>query len=168
MSGVKEQKNEESMAGNSANETTAPKAGADLPTPYDYPQNDVVIFDGDCSFCRQQVKRLAQWDGRNRISFISLHDEYVAENFSDLTREQMMRQMFVVNRSGLRKGGASAIRYLSRKLPKMWLFVPLMHIPFSLPLWQWAYMQVAKRRYRISQKLDPTCDDGSCEVHFKS
>jgi predicted DCC family thiol-disulfide oxidoreductase YuxK len=168
MNQVTEHESESAMAAKTAVVPNTSSASPELPTLYDYPESDVVIYDGDCSFCRQQVNRLARWDGRNRISFISLHDEYVAEHFSDLTHDQMMEQIFVVNRTGLRKGGADAIRYLSRKLPKLWWLAPLMHIPFSLPLWQWGYMQVAKRRYRISQKLDPSCDDGSCEVHFKS
>jgi predicted DCC family thiol-disulfide oxidoreductase YuxK len=40
-----------------------------------------------------------------------------------------------------------------------------MHIPFSLPLWQWCYRQVAKRRYRIAGK--DACDGDSCKVHYK-
>ncbi|MGC4003208.1 MAG: hypothetical protein QM811_08770 [Pirellulales bacterium] len=46
----------------------------------------------------------------------------------------------------------------------MWVLAPLLHIPFSLPLWQWGYDQVAKRRYRWGKVDD--CADGACAIHF--
>ncbi len=67
-----------------------------------------------------------------------------------------------------RLGGAAVIRYLTTRLPKLWVFAPLLHIPFSLPLWQWVYRQIAKRRYRIANQAGDLCDeDGTCELHFK-
>ncbi|MBP89621.1 MAG: thiol-disulfide oxidoreductase [Planctomycetaceae bacterium] len=131
----------------------------------DRPDADVVIYDGQCAFCTGQVERLARWDRRGRLSFLSLHDPIVAERYPDLTREQLMDQMYVIDQVGQRHGGAAAFRYLSRKLPRLWLLGPIMHIPFSLPLWQWCYRQVAKRRYRIAGK--EACDGDACDVHFK-
>jgi hypothetical protein len=46
------------------------------------------------------------------------------------------------------------------------MLAPLMHIPFSLPLWQWMYRQVAKRRYLLMGKTQ-TCDSDACAVHLK-
>jgi len=114
-------------------------------------------------------------DGKNRLAFISMHDEFVAEQFPDLSYDQMMQQMFLIPSAGdkggyssQRLGGVIAIRYLSRRLPKLWILAPLMHFPFSLPLWQWGYAQVAKHRYKIAGKSGPPCDDdGTCDLHFK-
>ena len=52
---------------------------------------------------------------------MSLHDPLVGERFPDLTHEQLMEQMYVVDRAGRRHGGAGAIRYLSRRLPRLWV-----------------------------------------------
>ena len=138
---------------------------AELPSPREYPKSDVLIFDGECLFCRRQVERIHRLDGRNRVSFISLHDPFVAEHYRDLTYEQMMEQMYVIDRTGRRHGGAAAFRYLTRRLPLLWLFAPLLHLPFSLPLWRWGYRQIAKRRYRWGKVQE--CASGTCEVHFK-
>lgn len=158
---------------------TTPSGAADrvssgLPSPKDFPQADVVIYDGDCVFCSHQVKNLVRLDGKNRLAFISLHDEFVAEQFSDLSYDQLMEQIYLIPSAGKdgytnqRLGGAAAIRYLTRRLPKLWLLAPLMHIPFTLPIWQWGYTQIAKRRYKIAGKSGPQCDEnGSCELHFK-
>ena len=144
----------------------------ELLSPVQLPNADVVIFDGQCVFCQGQVKNLKRFDGKNRLSFISLHDPFVSENFPDLSHEQMMEQMYIVPNSAngyttARHGGAAALRYLTRRLPRLWIFAPLLHIPFTLPIVQWCYKQVAKRRYKIAGKSVTGCDEnGTCELHF--
>ena len=137
-----------------------------LPAPADHPEADVVIYDGQCRFCTGQVQRLARWDGKQRLAFLSLHDSQVAENYPDLTHEMLMDQMYVIDQKEVRRGGADAFRYLTRRLPILWILAPLMHIPGSLPLWRWMYKQVAKRRYRWG-KLENQCDENACATHFK-
>lgn len=137
-----------------------------LPTHTELPDADIVIFDGNCNFCVDQVKRLSRWDGKDRLCYLSLHDPWVAEQLPELTHEQLMEQMFVVERSsGKARGGAKALRYLSRRLPKLWFAMPVLHIPFTLPLWQWAYRQVAKRRYQLAGKKESNCENDACDIH---
>ncbi|MFK7766573.1 MAG: thiol-disulfide oxidoreductase DCC family protein [Mariniblastus sp.] len=149
-----------------------PHQAADLQTPQQLPNADVVIFDGQCVFCTKQVKNLKFFDGKNRLSFVSLHDSFVAEHFPDLSFEQMMKQIYVIPNSpngytSDRYGGAAALRYLTRRLPRLWIAAPLLHIPFTLPIVQWVYSQIAKRRYKIAGKSGPVCDEnGTCELHF--
>lgn len=133
-----------------------------LPDPAQMPSSDIVIWDGQCNFCKSQVERLASWDS-GKLSYLSLHDSRVAEIVPDLTQEQLLEQMWVVKSDRSAKyGGADAGRYLSRHLPKLWWLFPVLHIPFSMPLWRWMYRQIAKRRYRISGK---NCDSGTCRIH---
>ena len=139
--------------------------GVPLPTIEDRPRADVVIYDGHCVFCRRQVERLHRWDGGRRLAFVSLHEPIVATRFPDLTHEQLMDQMSVIDQRGRRHGGAAAFRYLSRRLPRLWPLAPLMHLPFMLGVWQWIYGQIAKRRYLLAGKHD--CSEGSCKIHFK-
>ena len=122
---------------------------------------ELVIYDGHCNFCRAQVKRLA-WFGPGRLTFVSLHDERVQTRFPELTHEQLMQEMFVVTPTGQKYGGARAIRYLSTRLPRLWFLTPLLHLPFSMPIWAFLYRQIAKSRYRLAGK----CDNGSCNIHF--
>lgn len=143
-----------------------PRPPLPLPTPAERPHSDVVIYDGNCQFCRGQVDRLRWWDGGGRLAFLSLHDPSVNQFCPDLTHDQLMEQMYVVERRGGRHGGAAAIRYLSRRLPSLWWVAPILHIPFSLPLWQWLYRQVAIRRYRWNQPQSD-CENGACRVHLR-
>ena len=139
-----------------------------LPDPREHTDADVVIYDGKCVFCMRQVRNLKWFDGKNRLAFVSLHDPWATENWPELSHEDLMKQMYVVSRdSGEKFGGAAAVRYLSRKLPKLWIAAPLLHIPFSLPFWQWGYNTVANQRYKIANKDGTPCDeDGTCDLHF--
>ncbi len=147
--------------------TTAPiqSLSDQLPTPADRPAADVVIYDGDCRMCTAQIRSLAWWDCQGKLSYLSLHDPEVARRFPDLTYDMLMQQMYVVDSQGNRYGGAAAIRYLSRRLRRLWWLAPILHIPGSLPLWQWLYGQVAKRRYRFG-KLNQ-CDNDACSLHAR-
>lgn len=139
--------------------------GLPLPSPAERPNADVVVYDGNCRMCTAQVRKLAWWDCQGKLSYLSLHDPEAERRYPDLTHEMLMEQMYVVDRQGNRYGGAAAFRYLSRRLRRLWWLVPLLHIPGSLPLWQWMYRQVAKRRYRFG-KIDQ-CDDEACRIHTK-
>ena len=141
------------------------KSPADFPTPADRPDADVVIYDGQCRFCRANVAIFAALDRGRRLAFISLHDESVYDRWPDLTHDQLMREMVIVDRSGRRHVGAGAIRYLSRRVPLMWPLAPFLHLPYSMPIWKWLYRQIATRRYLIAGKR-VVCDEDSCKVHF--
>lgn len=140
-----------------------------LPDPSDHPGADVVIYDGDCNFCISQVKNLRRLDCcGGRLSYLSLHDPRVAERYPDLTYDQMMSQMYVIDQQDRRHGGGDAVRYLSRRLPLLWIAAPILHLPGTASLWRLIYNQIAKRRYKLAGKKSgrPSCDDDACAVHF--
>lgn len=130
--------------------------------PADCDDCDVVIFDGQCVFCKTGVRQLRRFDGGGkRLSYISLHDPRVKEFFPDLTHEQLMNEMFIVQPDGTSHGGADAVRYLSRRLPALWWSMPILHLPGTANLWRWIYAKVAASRYRLMGK---DCDSGSCQI----
>jgi len=134
-----------------------------LPGPDQRPTADVVVFDGQCRICRRQIGWLARCDPGGRLAYLSLHDAETARRYPDLSHDELMRQMVVVDARGRRHGGAAAVRYLSRRLPRLWWLAPLMHFPLSLPLWQWLYRQVASRRYLLGRI--ESCEEGTCHLH---
>jgi predicted DCC family thiol-disulfide oxidoreductase YuxK len=138
------------------------KIAVELPDPDDCPDCPVVIWDGQCNFCRRQVTRLRWFDGRSRLSYISLHDPRVASRYPELSYQQLMDQLWVVTRENQKYGGADAFRFLSRYLPRMYWLAPLMHIPGMMPTWRWLYATVARRRYAIAGK---NCSEGTCHLH---
>ena len=134
-----------------------------LPDPDERPGADVVIYDGHCRICTGQVERLARWDGGHRLAYLSLHDGRAVDRYPDLSHDALMKELYVVDQRGTRHAGASAIRYLSRRLPALWWLAPILHLPGTLPLWTWLYQQVAQRRYRFGRV--EACDSGTCHLH---
>lgn len=123
---------------------------------------DVVLYDSECNFCRSSIATLRRLDGRDRLRFLSLHDPSVRTDYPDLTHDQLMAEMWVVTPDGRRFGGAESVRYLSRRLPILFPIAPLLHIPFSMPLWRWLYRLIARNRYRIAGR---NCSNGTCRIH---
>jgi predicted DCC family thiol-disulfide oxidoreductase YuxK len=134
-----------------------------LPSPAQRPEADVVLYDGNCRICSSQIRRLPWWDCQGNLSYLSLHDPEVGRRYPDLTHDMLMRDMYIVDRAGHRHRGAAAIRYLSRRLRRLWWLAPVLHIPFSLPVWQFLYRQIADRRYRFGRV--ETCDGDACSLH---
>ena len=135
-----------------------------LPDPAKVPDADVVIYDANCVFCREQVERLYRWDRGRRFTYLPLQDDRVTEKYPDLTQERLMSELVIVDDQSRRHGGAAAMRYLSRRLLRLWWLAPILHLPGSLPLWQRLYRIVAKRRYHLRSKAGG-CQGDACGVH---
>lgn len=145
-----------------ASSQTADRGTTQLPSPEDRPGADVVIYDGQCRMCQAQMRALNWWDCQGHLAYLSLHDECVAERYPDLTHEMLMNRMYVIDQKDRRHSGAEAVRYLTRRLRRLWWAAPLLHIPGTLRLWQFLYDQIARRRYWFNAK---DCCDGSCRLH---
>jgi predicted DCC family thiol-disulfide oxidoreductase YuxK len=126
------------------------------------PGADVVIYDGHCRICTGQVRLLARLDLVGQLSFLSLHDARTGARYPDLSYDELMKQMYVVDRAGRRHGGVRAVQRLSRRMPVLWPLAVLLHLPGTLPFWHWLYQQIASRRYRFGRMQ---CDDGTCHLH---
>lgn len=141
---------------------------APLPTPADRPKADLVLYDGRCNFCRARVEQLRGFDrswftSGGRLAYLSLHDPAVAERFPDISHARLLEEMCVLDRAGRRHWGAEAVRYLSRRLPRLWWLAPLMHLPGIMLVAKPAYAWVSRNRYLIGGKADD-CENGACSI----
>ena len=91
-----------------------------------HPDRDTVLYDGQCRFCRSQIALLRRLDAFGSLRYTSFHDEQVARDFPELPQERLREEMVIVDRAGAARGGAEAVRYLSRRLPLLW--------PLALPM----------------------------------
>jgi predicted DCC family thiol-disulfide oxidoreductase YuxK len=124
------------------------------------PPRDTVLYDGRCRFCRSQIAILRRLDLGRVLEFTSLHDPSVGSDFPELAHDDLLAQMVVVDTAGRARGGAEAVRYLSRRLTLLWPLAVPMHIPGTLPLWAALYRFVARNRMRIAG----SCEDGTCKL----
>ena len=127
-----------------------------------HPDRDTVLYDGHCRFCRSQIAVLRRLDLGGRLRFTSLHDTSVTRDFPEIPTADLMDRMHVVDRSGRVRGGAEAVRFLSRRLVPLWPLAVLLHLPGTLPLWRRLYAWIAARRYGIAGRCG---DDGTCRLN---
>lgn len=130
------------------------------------PQRAIVIYDGACGFCSASVAMLARMDAGQRFVMLSLHDPRARELLSERSHEDLMREMHLVEPDGRWYAGAEAVRVIARRLPLLWGVAMYLHLPGTLGLWQKLYAAVARRRYRISQRLN--CNGDACAVHAQT
>jgi len=136
-----------------------------LPCPSERPDAAVVLYDGECGFCVAQAERLAKWDRDGRLAFLPIADPVVSDRYPDLDPDRLQKEMVVIDPEGNRRGGAEAVRYLSRRLPRLRWLAPLLHIPGSMPAWRLIYRAVARRRRWLGGKTSAgPCDEGACET----
>ncbi len=114
------------------------------------PSRDVVLYDGQCRFCRGQMAILRRLDPTRRLQLTSLHDPSVARDFPELPRELLLEEMVTIDRRGRPRAGATAWRHVARQLPLLWPMAVPLHIPGSLPIWNWLYRLIARNRYRFA------------------
>lgn len=117
----------------------------------------IVIYDGECVFCRSQIKLLGVLDVWGILKFESLHDPEVKKYVPGISYEELLKRMYVVTPSSEVYGGADAVKCLSRKLMLLWPLAILLHVPCSSWLWNALYDFVAKNRYKIAGRCGGSC-----------
>jgi predicted DCC family thiol-disulfide oxidoreductase YuxK len=117
----------------------------------------LVIYDGMCEFCRAQIGLLKCLDLWGVLQFESLHSERISSEFPMISHEDLLKRMYVVSSDHFIYGGADAVKYISRKLILLWPIALLLHIPYTMPLWNMMYDFIARNRYRIAGKCTDSC-----------
>ena len=109
----------------------------------------LLIFDGDCKFCRLWIER---WK-----SLTSPHIDYspyqeAAERFPEIPPEEFRKSVQLVSPDGTVDSGARAVlRTLSLAHRKQWLFWLYENLPGFSRLSEWCYRFIAGRRDLFSR-----------------
>lgn len=138
-----------------------------LPSPADRPHADVVLYDGQCVFCRQGMERLQWWDCQAKLAYLSIHDPQVAQLWPDVSHDRLLEEMCLIEggkQQGRRHWGADAVKVFTRRLRRLWWLMPVMHFPGMMLIARPVYRWVARNRYLIAGKRED-CDSGSCSIH---
>lgn len=113
----------------------------------------VLLYDGECPFCRRQVERLGRWVG-DRFETRTLQYEYGP---GDIPDEMKLRLP-----DGREFGGAQAAARLLWLRPAWRLVVWIYFVPGIRQIANWAYRWVAANRQRFSVC---GCSDETCSRH---
>jgi predicted DCC family thiol-disulfide oxidoreductase YuxK len=124
-------------------------------------EQGLVLYDGDCPFCRHCVKWLRRFDWLHRLQFVDFRTEEppVAKQLS-ITPERLREEMHVIPPDRKRAyHGFGAFRWTAWRLPPLWPLAPLLYLPLIPWLGQKVYLWIARNRFRLVP-----CRDGVCSI----
>lgn len=118
----------------------------------------VVVYDGECPFCRNQIARIRSRDIREQFEYVPRQTPALTDRFPALAEGDFNTGMRLVLPGGQIHVGADALYHIARRLPR-WRWVAwLYRVPILHALAQRAYRWIAANRRRLGR----TCDDGTC------
>src|SRR5438093_1012824 len=84
------------------------------------PSKPVMIFDGDCAFCRLWIRRWTQTTA-DRVEYLPYQDSAVASRFPELPRADFERAVHLIETDGaVFRGAAAAFRALAANPKERW------------------------------------------------
>jgi len=123
-------------------------------------EKSVVVYDGECGFCRTQVERIRDMDRNHEFECVPFQTPGLEERFPQLANVDFNTGMRLIMPDGRTHVGADAIQQIAVRLPVWRRLAWLYHVPILHGLSQWAYAWVARHRMRLSG----TCKSCACEV----
>jgi predicted DCC family thiol-disulfide oxidoreductase YuxK len=94
------------------------------------PQKPVLIYDGECGFCRLSVQRLQSTVG-NRLEYVPFQDETLKARFPELSTARLDLAVHLVHQDGSVSAGAESLfqaRALCRSITGCWTGMITRHV----------------------------------------
>lgn len=117
----------------------------------------VLLYDGNCGFCRRWVTRLRRIDRDERISFLPATERASVPDLPSLTDEALDRAMHLVLPDGTVLPGARAAPAIMKMLPGWRAFAWVFRLPGVQAVADRIYAWVATHRHRFG------CGPQGCE-----
>ncbi len=128
---------------------------------------DILLYDGDCRFCRASAERLLRLAGP-KLRLISLHEPGLLAALA-ISQEAAMQAMHLVTPEGRVFRGLEAAVQALRHRSIIGVLAKAYYLPGLRQLGDLGYRLVARYRYAIMGRAVAAgqCDGGSCQLHVK-
>jgi len=123
-------------------------------------EKSVVVYDGECAFCRGQIARIRRWDRLGLFEYLPRQTPGITDRFPALAHQDFNTGMRLILPDQTIRVGADAVHEIARRLPRWRWLAWLYRIPGLHALARAAYAWVAAHR----QSLGPRCDSEGCGV----
>jgi predicted DCC family thiol-disulfide oxidoreductase YuxK len=77
----------------------------------------IVLYDGECGFCKWALARLLRWDRDARLRPLALQHPRAAQLLADIPYEERMASWHLVSPAGARTSGGAALAPALRLFP---------------------------------------------------
>lgn len=107
-------------------------------------KSSLVVYDGDCSFCRDFVRRARTWTGPS-VSYVPYQEG--GEQISGIPNAEFAAAVHLLEPTGeVYKGAHAVFRLLARRPAWRWLLGCYRHLPGCAAASEWVYRWVAHHR----------------------
>ena len=137
----------------------SPAARVDSP-----PARPLVVFDGDCGFCRHWIERWRRRTGE-AVEYLPFQDPEIVRRFPVLTPARCARAVQMVEPDGVVSEGAEAVLRLLGCGGPRWPLAAYRRVPGVRALSELAYRLVARNRrlaFRLTNLLPGAGDGPTC------
>jgi lipase maturation factor 1 len=107
------------------------------------PKKPLLIYDGDCGFCKLWISRWKQLTA-DKVDYAPYQE--VASQFPQIPAEDFRKSVQFVDQDGSVTKGAKAVFQSLRYANKKWMLWCYENIPGVAPISEWFYQLVAKHR----------------------
>lgn len=115
------------------------------------PQRSVVIYDGQCPFCRRLVAFARRRDGRAQFEYIAFQEPGIVQRFPQLAGVDLGDSVRLIESDGNVLAGAAAVHGVLRRL-RFWRHLAWIYrLPGGAWLAQRGYACVARHRGFLSK-----------------
>ena len=113
----------------------------------------LMIFDGDCGFCRHWIERWRRRTG-DRIDYAPY--QQVADKFPGIACDEFMNAVQLIEPCGARYSGAQAAFCLLYHTQHWdWVWWLYAHVPLVAPLMNVGYRFIASHRNEVTRLTHP-------------
>ncbi len=126
-------------------------------------RHPVVVYDGECPFCRRQIARIRKYDRHGRFECVPRQTPGLTGRFPALGQGGFDTGMRLIVPDGRIYVGADSVYQISRQLAVFRWFAWLYRVPGVHGLARAVYGWIAARRRSLGRR----CNDGACSVPFR-
>ena len=120
----------------------------------------VVVYDGQCAFCRKQVERIRRRDAQRVFEYLPRQAEGIEQRFPGLADGDLDSGMRLVHPDRSISVGADAVYEIARRVSGWKRLAWLYRVPVLNSICRAGYAWIAKNRYKLAGK----CEDGACKL----
>jgi predicted DCC family thiol-disulfide oxidoreductase YuxK len=111
----------------------------------------VVVYDGECGFCRRSVEAIRRRDRRGVFTYVPRQTPGIEQRFPQLLEGDFNTGLRLIDTGETVHVGADAMHQIARRLPIYNWFAWLYRVPLLHGATRWVYARVAAHRMKLSQ-----------------
>ncbi|MCX7014380.1 MAG: DUF393 domain-containing protein [Candidatus Sumerlaeota bacterium] len=113
------------------------------------PPSCLILYDGDCAFCRRRIAMIQRLDRAGRFEYAPMQDRAIRSRFSHVDPLEPRWGLRLIDEQGRIAVGADGVYEICRRLPRLQRLAWVYRVPGLRGLLRAAYWLIARHRRRL-------------------